>query len=139
MATTYTEDDANKTVEIIVDGRVTRAEFDELSKKMEDFIDRHGEIKILEVVRNFDGFDPSMILEGIKFDIKHLKHISHCAVVLEEDGFSSMLVKGFSAVNNAAGRLAPVKVKTFEKGCTSKRSCRGMKLTIQWKSPGACW
>lgn len=116
MATTYIEDDENKTIEIIVDGKVTKAEFDKLSQKMEAFIETHGEIKILEVVRDFQGFEPSMILDGIMFDVKHMKHISHCAVVLEEDGFTSTLVKGFAALNDAAGSFAPIKMKTFEKG-----------------------
>ncbi len=116
MATTYIEDDANKTIEIIVDGKVTKAEFDKLSAKMEAFIETHGKINILEIVRDFQGFEPSMLLDGIMFDVRHMKHIGHCAVVLEEDGFTSALVKGFAAINDAAGSFAPVSMKTFEKG-----------------------
>ncbi|MGP4844332.1 STAS/SEC14 domain-containing protein [Marinobacter sp. 1Y8] len=81
MSNQYIEHPDIKTVEIIVDGKFTAEEFNDIAPKMEAFIEQHGKVKIIEILRDFDGFDFSVLKDGIKFDMEHLKDYSHCAVV----------------------------------------------------------
>jgi len=82
MTTSYKEYPDTKIVEIHVDGEVTREEFDTILADMNDFILRFGTIKLLESVATFKvGMDASMVWDGMMFDFKNLRHISHCAVV----------------------------------------------------------
>jgi len=105
MTTTYKEFHAEKIVELYVEGKVTQEDFDRIAGQLHQFIETHGKIKLLEVVRNFEGFDPSMLWDGIKFDMKHIPNISHCAVV-SDIGWLSPLAK-------AAGGFISTKLRTF--------------------------
>jgi hypothetical protein len=68
-------------LEIAVDGKVTREEFDAVVARMTDVIELHGEVRLLEVVRDIGGIEPSALWEDIKFGPKHMRDISHVAVV----------------------------------------------------------
>lgn len=81
MATEYVEYPEQKTVEIRVEGRVSAEDFEQIAGHMEAFIQQHGKVKLIEVVRDFDGFDLSILKDAIRFDRKHLKDFTHCAVV----------------------------------------------------------
>lgn len=106
MTTIYKEHPTLKTVEIIVDGKVTADEFHSIMPQMEAFIEKHGKIKILEIVKNFGGMSLSVMLEGIKFDFKHIKDFSHCAVVTDE-GWIGPFTRLFTP-------FFDVEVKTFK-------------------------
>jgi len=105
MSTLYIEDPTNKTVELVIDGKVTKDDFNRIASQLETFIGTHGKIKLLEVIRDYNGFEPSMVLDAIKFDFKHKKAISHCAVVTDK--------KWISSFSKATSGLVPFKVKTF--------------------------
>ena len=90
MTCTYIEHPDAKMIEIIVDGKVTEADFDQLSSQIKSFIGTHGKIKILEIVRDFGGFDWAALTKGIKFDMEHLKDFTHCAVVTDEGWIGPM-------------------------------------------------
>jgi hypothetical protein len=92
-------------IEIIVDGKITQEDFYNCKKPIEETIKRHGRIKILEQIRELPGFDPSFVWEGIKFDIKHMKDISHCAVVSDK-GWVGPFAK-------AAGVFISCKIRVF--------------------------
>lgn len=115
MTTGYKEDAKSKTVELTINGKVTKDEFNQIATQMDAFIATHGKIKVLEIVDDFDGFDPSILIEGLKFDMKHLKNISHCAVVAEDNGLISSVVKAVKIFNDAAGGIIPCEVKLFDK------------------------
>jgi hypothetical protein len=106
MTVRYTEYPAQKTVEFTVQGYVTRADYYEVLEPLQRFIDRHGRIRMIKVIESLDGFDPSVLLTGIRFDIRKIRHISHLAVV-SDLGWISPLVK-------AAGALVSTKVRMFQ-------------------------
>ena len=83
MAITYTEFPEKKRVEFTVSGQITKADYDSIAGPMEAFIDAHGTVQMIEVVDHFSGFDPGLLLPGLRFDIKALPHISHIAVVTD--------------------------------------------------------
>ena len=105
MACIYSEHPTEPVVEIRVVGRVTQHDMDEVLPKITAFIERHGKIRLVEIVDEMNGFEPSTILDGIKFDYQHLRDITHAAVV-SDIGWISVLTR-------AAGMVMPVALRVF--------------------------
>lgn len=105
MPCTMTEHPGTRVVELVVDGRVTQDDMDRLLPRMEAFIDAHGTVKLIEVVKDFAGFDASVIWPGIKFDFQHLRHVSHVALV-SDIGWMTPLTK-------AAGAFMSTRIRIF--------------------------
>ena len=82
---TYKEYDNAKAVEIVLEGRVSTQEFDTLAERLETFIGRHGRVRVLEIVKDFEGMDASAVWHDIKFSLRHLKDFSRCAIVASTD------------------------------------------------------
>jgi len=80
----YREDASDGLVEIVVDGRVSRAEFDAVAARLEAAIARHGKVRVLEVVKSFGGIEPSAFWVDLKFGLRHLNDFSRCAVVSDK-------------------------------------------------------
>ena len=107
MTLSYIEHPDTKIVEIHVDGKVTREEFDTVVADMEMFIQNYGKVKLLESVTTFKvGMDMYMLWEGMKFDQKNIRHISHCAVVSD--------IGWISPFSKAAGAFMSTKLRTFK-------------------------
>jgi hypothetical protein len=77
----YKEYDNAQAVEIVLEGRISTQEFEALAERLEAFIARHGRVRVLEIVRDFEGMDASALWEDIKFSLRHLKDFSRCAIV----------------------------------------------------------
>lgn len=105
MTTLYKEIPENKTVELTVDGKVTKEDFERVSGLLHKFIEEHGTARLIEIIKAFKGFDPSVVLDGIKFDMQHLRFISHCAVVSD--------IGWISPISKAAGAFMSTKLRTF--------------------------
>lgn len=84
MTIKYKEYAALKTVEIIVDGKVSEADFDRIMPQMKAFIHEHGKVKFIEIIKDLDGFEWGMLSKGIKFDLKYMSKFTHCAVVTDK-------------------------------------------------------
>ncbi len=102
----YKVNDEKNIVEIIVEGKITQEDFDNCIKPIEEMIERSGKIKVLEEIREFPGFDPSVLWKGIKFDFKHLNDVSHIAVISDK-GWVGPLSK-------AAGAFISCKIRVFK-------------------------
>lgn len=105
MACIYSEDSALPVAEIRVIGRVTQHDMDEILPKLEAFINRHGTIRLVEVLESFDGFDPTTILDGIKFDLNHLTDVTHAAVVSD--------IPWIGMMTRASSMVLPVSIRVF--------------------------
>jgi len=77
----YTEHDNAQAVEIALSGRVSTDEFDRVAEKLDAFIARHGQARVLEVIKDFEGMDAAALWHDIKFSFRHLKDFSRIAVV----------------------------------------------------------
>ena len=77
----YREDAQAGVVEITVEGRVSRSEFDAVAAKLEAFIAANGKVRLLEVIRDFEGLDASAFWDDLKFSLRHLNDLSRCAIV----------------------------------------------------------
>ena len=78
----YKEYDNAQAVEIVLEGRVSTAEFDALAGRLEAFIKRHGQVRVLEIVKDFEGMDAIAFWHDLKFSLRHLKDFSRCAIVV---------------------------------------------------------
>jgi len=81
----YKEHDNTQAVEIVLKGRVSTAEFDALANRLEAFIKRHGRVRVLEIVNDFEGMDASAFWHDLKLSLRHLKDFSRCAIVANPD------------------------------------------------------
>jgi SpoIIAA-like len=81
----YKEYDNAQAVEIVLKGRVSSDQFDAVASKLEAFIDRHGHVRLLEIIKDFDGMDASAFWHDIKFSLRHLKDFSRVAIVVNPD------------------------------------------------------
>jgi SpoIIAA-like len=77
----YTEHDNAQAVEISLTGRVSTEEFDRVAERLEAFIARHGRVRVLEHIKDFEGMDTAALWHDIKFSVRHLKDFSRIAVV----------------------------------------------------------
>ena len=95
----YKEYDNAQAVEIVLNGRVSTEEFDALATRLEAFIRRHGHVRVLEIVQDFEGMDASAFWHDIKFSLRHLKDFSRVAIVANPDTHHlwSSLVAPFTA------------------------------------------
>lgn len=100
MTVTYKEHPESALAEVTVNGNLTEADFDRIAPLLEAFIARCGKVKILEIIDGFPGFDAAVIKKGAAFDIKHLKHLTHCAVVTDSRaiGFFTRLLSPLFSV-----------------------------------------
>jgi hypothetical protein len=80
----YKEMDNLAAVEIDISGRVSADEFDRTAKKLEAFIQRHGRVRVLEVIHDFEGMDAKALWHDLKFSLRHVNHFSRVAIVSEE-------------------------------------------------------
>ncbi len=105
MACIYSEDTNEPIVEVRVLGRVTQNDMDNILPKLEAFIEKHGTIRFVEVVESFEGFDPTTVLDGLKFDLNHLTDVTHAAVVSD--------IGWIGVMTRAASMVMPVTIRAF--------------------------
>ncbi|QJT10930.1 STAS/SEC14 domain-containing protein [Oceanidesulfovibrio marinus] len=70
-------------VELVIDGRISRDDFDRAIEIINRVIEEHGSVKLLEDIRAFGAVDPSLIWEDLKWAFAHFKDISKTAIVAD--------------------------------------------------------
>jgi hypothetical protein len=60
-------------------------EFDAIAKKLEAFIKRHRQVRVLEVIQDFEGMDAAAFCHDVKFSLRHLHDFSRLAIVTNPD------------------------------------------------------
>lgn len=81
----YKEDQTTGVVEIAISGRVSRDEFDRVADKLDALIAKHGQIRVLQIIHDFEGMDAGAFWDDLKFSLRHLSDFSRCAVVSDEN------------------------------------------------------
>lgn len=80
---TCTADRNSNIVELTVAGHVSKAEFDRAASVLEDMIDKHGSVRVLQVIHSFEGMDIAAFWEDMRFGLRHLNDFSCVAVVTD--------------------------------------------------------
>ena len=84
MPITYQESDEYKVLEIHLSERITKEMLQATLPQVEQFIQRHSQVKVLEVVRDFKVPEMAALVDVLKFDRLHIKSVTHCAVVTDQ-------------------------------------------------------
>lgn len=95
----YTEQPSDDLIELTVHGRITQADLEALVPKIDAFTETRDQIRLLEIVNEFDGIEPAALLDGIRLDLKYIKRFSHCAVVSDK-GWMGPLARLASALTS---------------------------------------
>ncbi len=103
----YRDDPGSGIAEIVVDGPISRADYDDVSARLAALIERCGRIRILEDIRRIGRFDPSIIPVDLRFTFRHLKDFSHCAIVGER--------KWLDWLARSLDRLVKCEVRYFDR------------------------
>ena len=74
----YKEYDNAQAVEIVLAGRVSTKEFDQIAEKLEAFIKRHGQIRS-------GSMDAGAFWHDVKFSLRHVQDFSRVAIVINPD------------------------------------------------------
>ncbi len=85
------EHDAQDVIELIVDGAVTREEYEAVRNRAEAFINRRGRARLLEVILDPGPVDPAVFWEDTRFAFRHMGDFSRIAVVTERKWLAELL------------------------------------------------
>jgi hypothetical protein len=85
---TYKEIDNLAAAEITISGRVFTEEFDATAKRLEAFINRHGKVRVVEIIHDFEDMDGHAFWHDLKFSLRHLGDFCRCAIVTNEKWFA---------------------------------------------------
>jgi len=92
-------------IEIALEGKVTRKEMQEVNHQLESLCKMYPKINVLLDTMNADSFDPSVLLEDIRFYKEYSGHLNRMAVV--GDGAAKMIA-------NAVDKVADTEIKGFK-------------------------
>ena len=82
----YVEHDNAQAVEIHIAGKVSTEEFDQVAQKLEAFIARHGEVRVLEQISDFEGMDAAALWHDIKFCLLYTSDAADDDTIVEFSG-----------------------------------------------------
>lgn len=104
MAVSYIEKPDENMIEFSVSGFITSADYDSVIDPMDAFLDARENVRLLEIVHSFEGFDPKLILPGLRFKSEHMKRFSHVAIV-SDIGWFSPIIKAIGTFSSTELRL----------------------------------
>jgi SpoIIAA-like len=102
----YKNNPANNIVEIVIEGKITEADFDQVISQLKVDITKHGKLRILEEIRHFEGIDPLALWKDVRFGFVHINDFTHAALVSE--------TKWLRTLTEAFDNVLSAKVKAFE-------------------------
>ncbi|MDX1540061.1 MAG: STAS/SEC14 domain-containing protein [Geminicoccaceae bacterium] len=105
MTLSYREIENGDLIEIELDGKVERADFEHVAGRLERAIEQHGKLRLLEVVRSFTGVDAATLLDDLKFSFRHLNDFSRVAVVTD--------LTWMRALASVSGALIRAEIRVF--------------------------
>ncbi len=70
-------------VTLEVSGTVTRADYEYIVPQLEKMVSDHGKVRALVQLNQFKGWTPGALVDELRFDIRHRKDFSRCAVLGE--------------------------------------------------------
>lgn len=68
-------------VAITIDGKLKAKHYDAFIPMLESAIERHGKIRILLELYDFQGWSAGALWDDVKFDVNHFRDIERVAIV----------------------------------------------------------
>jgi hypothetical protein len=75
------QEDGGKILVVRVSGKLTKAEYEQLTPEFERLVRQHGKLRLLFDMTSFHGWEPGALWEDIKFDVKHYADIERLAMI----------------------------------------------------------
>lgn len=79
----YSRDDEAGVIDLIVDGAITRADYEALIPVLEEMIAQHGTLRAVETVRTIGPIDWSLWWQDLKWVVGHRDKLARCAVITD--------------------------------------------------------
>jgi len=84
MSVQVEKEQAGKVIEIHVEGKLSKEDYDQFVPQVEGLIQQHGKLRLLVDLHDFHGWEASALWEDIKFDVKHFRDFDKLAIVGEK-------------------------------------------------------
>ena len=92
MATTLTEQDGDKLLEVAASGKLTHRDYEQFVPTFERLVKQHGKIRVLFHMTDFHGWEAAALWDDIKFDLKHCADVERLAMVGDSQWEKAMSV-----------------------------------------------
>ncbi len=102
----YTVDEDAGVIDLIVDGAITRADYEALIPILDAQIARHGKLRVVETVRKLGPIDPTLWWEDLKWVVQHRNAIGRAAVVTDH-GWIGPITRAAAALFSGEMRVFP--------------------------------
>jgi len=102
----YTVDDDAGVIDLIVDGAITRADYEALIPALDAQIAEHGKLRVIETVRQLGPIDASLWWEDLKWVVRHRNAIGRAAVVTDH-GWIGPITRAAGALFSGEMRVFP--------------------------------
>lgn len=102
----YTVDEQAGVVDLLVDGEVTRADYEALIPVLEAQIAKHGKLRVVETVRKLGPIDWSLWWEDLKWVVQHRDKMARAAVVTDH-GWIGPITRASAALFSGEMRVFP--------------------------------
>lgn len=74
----------SRTVELVIEGGVTKDDYLETAEHLHDRIQDWGAVNLLEDIRSIDGVEAGAFWDNVKFGFRHFQDIDKVAVVTDK-------------------------------------------------------
>ncbi len=102
----YRSSSESNVVEIIIEGKITAADFDRIVPQVKADLAKHGKVKVLEEIRSFEGMDPMALWKDLQ-QAYMVKDITHVALVAD--------AQWMRTIAEAVSAVFPAEIKAFER------------------------
>ena len=93
-------------VELTIDGRITKDDFDRARASLEAVIAEHGRVCVLKHVRSLGAFPPARIWADLEFAFRHMTDVARLAIVVDKPWMEH--------VSRLLVHLVPCEARLFE-------------------------
>ncbi len=83
MSVEFNEKNEGKVLEVRLNGKLTKEDYDHFVPEVERLVKKYGKIRVLVKMHDFHGWSAGALWEDLKFDLKHFKDIERLALVGE--------------------------------------------------------
>ena len=102
----WTVDEDAGVIDLIVDGAITRADYEKIVPVLEAQIARHGKLRVVETVRKLGPVDLSLWWEDLKWVVQHRDAVGRAAVITDH-GWIGPVTRAASALFSGEMRVFP--------------------------------
>jgi hypothetical protein len=94
-------------IEIVVDGAITKADYESVVATLEREIAAQGKLRLVEVIDHVGPIDPAVWWRDVKWVFGHLDAVARAAVVTDSGWIGP--------ITRAAGALMPAEIRVFRR------------------------